>query len=71
MSQKQLQRVRVMGLVEERKITLREAGEEIGVSHRQAKRIWRRVREKEVKGVIDGNTGRVASNRICEASRGS
>jgi transposase len=69
MSQKQLQRYRVMGLVEERRITLREAGEKIGVSHRQAKRIWQRVREKGVKGLIHGNTGRVAWNRISEVVR--
>jgi transposase len=69
MSQKQLQRYRVMGLVEERQITLREAGEKIGVCHRQAKRIWQRVREKGVKGLIHGNTGRVAWNRISEAVR--
>jgi len=45
MSQKRLQRVRVMGLVKERNIILREVGEKIGVSHHQAKRIWQRVRE--------------------------
>jgi predicted DNA-binding protein (UPF0251 family) len=69
MSQKQLQRYRMMGLVEERRITSREAGEKIGVSHRQAKRIWQRVREKGVKGLIHGNTGRIAWNRISEVVR--
>ena len=69
MNQKQLQRYRVRGLVEERRITLREAGEKIGVSHRQTRRIWQRVREKGVKGLIHGNTGRVAWNRISEVVR--
>jgi hypothetical protein len=46
MSQRQLQRFRVMGLVEVDRITLREAAGKMGLSYRQAKRIWKRVREK-------------------------
>ena len=68
MSQRQLQRWHVMGLVEVGKITLKEAGEKIGVSYRQAKRIRRAVREKGAKGLIHGNLGRPPPNRIPEAS---
>lgn len=39
MSQRQLQRWQVMGLVEGGKITLKEAKEKIGLSYRQAKRV--------------------------------
>ena len=39
MGQKQLQRWHLMKMVVVGKITLREAGERIGVSYRQAKRI--------------------------------
>jgi predicted DNA-binding protein (UPF0251 family) len=46
MSQKQLQRFRVVGLVESGRITLEEAAVKIGVSYRQAKRICKRIREK-------------------------
>jgi hypothetical protein len=48
LSQRQLQRFRVMGLVEVERITLREAAGKMGLSYRQAKRIWKRVREKGV-----------------------
>jgi len=58
LSQRQLQRYRVMCLVEAGKITLKEAAEKIGRSYRQAKRIWKRVKEGGVKGVIHGNTGK-------------
>jgi len=58
-----------MGLVEAGKITLKEAGEKIGVSYRQAKRIRKAVKLRGAKGVIHGNTGRVASNKIAEAVR--
>jgi len=58
-----------MGLVEVGKITLKEAGEKIGVSYRQAKRIRRAVRQKGAKGLIHGNVGRPPPNRISEALR--
>ncbi len=63
MSQRQLQRYRVMSLVEAGKITLKEAAEKIGRSYRQAKRIWKRVKEKGVKGAIHGNTGKPSNHR--------
>jgi transposase len=62
MSQRQLQRWKVMGLVEGGKITLKEATEKMGVSYRQAKRIRRALRVKGVKGIIHGNTGRAPWN---------
>jgi len=48
MNQKQLQRFRVVGLVESGRITSEEAAVKIGASYRQAKRICKRVREKGV-----------------------
>ncbi len=58
LSERQLQRYRAMSLVEAGKITLKEAAEKIGRSYRQAKRIWKRVKEEGVRGVIHGNTGK-------------
>jgi transposase len=55
-----------MGLVEGGKITLKEAGEKIGVSYRQAKRIRRRLRIKGIKGILHGNTGRTPWNRTAD-----
>jgi transposase len=66
LSQRQLQRVQVMSLVEAGKITLKEAAEKIGRSYRQAKRIWKRVKEEGVKGVIHGNTGKPSNYRTPE-----
>jgi len=64
MSQKQLQRFRVVGLVEIGRITLEEAAVKIGVSYRQAKRICKRVREKGGHGLMHGNVGRSPQHRI-------
>ncbi len=66
MSQRQLQRLVVMGLVEAGKITLKEGAEKIGMSYRQTKRIGKRVREKGVKGLIHGNTGNPSNHRMKE-----
>ena len=49
-SQKQLQRSRVIALVEAEQMTLKEVEEKMGVSYRQAKRIGKGAREKGAKG---------------------
>jgi transposase len=69
MGQKQLQRWHLMKMVEVGKITLREAGEKIGVSYRQAKRIGRAIRERGIKGLVHGNRGRPSNNRLKESLR--
>jgi hypothetical protein len=65
-SQRQLQRFEVMGLVEAGKITLKEGAEKIGMSYRQTRRIRKRVEEKGVRGLIHGNTGKPSNHRMKE-----
>ena len=69
LSQRELQKVRVMSLVEAGKITLREAAGKIGRSYRQAKRIWKRVKKEGVKGVLHGNMGKPSNHRTPEQVR--
>ena len=66
MSQRQLQRLEVMGLVEAGKITLKEGAEKIGMSYRQTIRIRKRVQEKGGQGLIHGNTGNPSNHRMKE-----
>jgi hypothetical protein len=66
LSQRQLQGWHLMKMVELGKITLKEAGEKIGVCCRQAKRIRRVLAEKGMRGLIHGNTGRPARHRLSE-----
>jgi molybdenum-dependent DNA-binding transcriptional regulator ModE len=54
MSQRQLQRWHLMVLVEG---TLKEAGEKLGVSYRQAKRIWKAVKGERGEGVDSRQRG--------------
>jgi len=69
MSQRQLHRFRVVGFVESGRITLKEAAAKMGVSYRQAKRIWKRVREKGAQGLLHGNAGRSPQHRIPDSLR--
>lgn len=69
LSQRQLQRWHLMKMVEVGKITLKEAGERIGVCYRQAKRIRRVVKEKGIRGLVHGNTGRPSHHRLSEVLR--
>jgi transposase len=64
MSQKQLQRFRVIGLVEAEKISLKDGAGKMGISYRQAKRVRKRVRERGAQGLMHGNCGRSPQNRI-------
>ncbi len=58
-----------MKMVEVGKITLKEAGEKIGVSYRQAKRIRRVLKDNGSRGLIHGNTGQPSHHRIHEELR--
>jgi transposase len=69
MGQKQLQRWHLMELVKAGKITLKEAGERIGVSCREAKRIELAIRERGMKDLVQGNRGRPSNNRLKESVR--
>jgi transposase len=58
-----------MEMVKGRKITLKEAGQKMGVSYRQAKRIRRAVRDRGVHGLVHGNQGQSSKRRIEDAIR--
>ena len=69
MGQRELKRLHLMEMVKVGKITLREAGERIGVSYRQAKRIGQAIRERGIKGLVHGNRGRPSNHRLKESLR--
>jgi len=58
MSGREIRRVQMMGLVAKGKRGLGTAAEVLGVSYRQAKRIYRRYREEGPAGVVHRNVGR-------------
>jgi transposase len=62
MSTRELQRAEVMGRVRSKALKVVNAAEMLGLSYRQAKRLWRRYREEGAKGLKHRSAGR-NSNR--------
>lgn len=62
MSQGELRRVEVLARVRSNQLRVVDASELMGVSYRQAKRLWKRYREQGAAGLKHGGVGR-ASNR--------
>ena len=69
MSQKEIQRVRVMEQVISGALKLIEATEYLGISYRQAKRLKVKYWKSGPVGIIHGNRGRVPSNALEESTR--
>lgn len=69
LSQKELSRARVLALVAEGHVSLSEAGESMGVSERQARRLLGRFKEAGAAGLAHGNRGRAAPNRLSAKTR--
>lgn len=64
MSKKDCRKMQVLSRVKEKLISVRRAGELLGVSYRQAKRLWRRFREEGEKGLIHAGRGAPSNNRL-------
>jgi len=62
MDERELRRGAVLAQVAREGWSLVQAAERMGVSYRQAKRLWKRYRAEGIKGLVHGNVGRV-SNR--------
>ncbi len=62
MSSSELRRVEVLARVKSKQLTLKDAAALLGVSYRQAKRLWKRYRGGGAKALKHGNAGR-RSNR--------
>ena len=62
MSERELTRAAVLSRVSKAGWSLVQAAERMGVSYRQAKRLWKRYQMQGARGLVHGNAGRV-SNR--------
>ena len=69
MSQEQLQRIKVIENAVEGRISVAEAGELLGLSLRQVKRLKQRYQAREADWVYHGNRGKAPANRISETVR--
>ncbi len=69
MSQREAQRLALVGEVVARRIKVREAATALGLSDRQVKRLARRVRDEGVEGVISRRRGAPSNRKIAQAVR--
>lgn len=68
-SQAERRRRHALRMVLDGRIGLKEAAVVMGVSYRQAKRLFKKFRERGAKGLVHGNRGRPASNALPQAIR--
>ena len=61
MSQRELRRVEVLARVKSKELKVADAASLVGVSYRQAKRLWKRYQEEGAKGLKHGNAGRASA----------
>ena len=69
MSQGELRRVEVLARVKSKELKVEDAASLVGVSYRQAKRLWKRYREEGAKGLKHGSAGRVSARAKPEKFR--
>lgn len=69
MSEKQWKRLEAVGRLAQGSLTSLEAGQVLGVSVRQLRRIRRAVEKHGRKGVVHGNTGRSPTHRVSQKIR--
>ena len=60
MSRRELRRVEVLARVKSKELKLTDAASLLGLSYRQAKRLWRRYRQEGAKGLKHRSAGRTS-----------
>jgi transposase len=70
MDEQELKRGAVLSQVGGKGWTLVQAAERMGVSYRQAKRLWKRYRAKGTRGLLHGNVGRRSNHAQPKQLRG-
>lgn len=66
MSTKELTRLEVMQRLKEKRLSQKEAAKLLGLSVRQVKRIWRKYKQDEAKGLVSKRRGQPSNRRLDE-----
>jgi transposase len=69
MSARERDRIEVLSRVKRGELSLRQAGELLHLSYRQAKRVYRRYRREGHKGLLHGLRGRESNRKVDEKKR--
>jgi transposase len=69
MSKRERNRLRILELVKNKCITLKDASVRLSISYRQMKRIYKRFKESGSQGLLHKSRGKVCNRKICEEKR--
>ena len=64
MSEKEIERIKIMVMVEEKRITQKEAAQQMGISERQTRRVLRKYRKEGEEGLISKRRGKASNNQM-------
>jgi transposase len=64
MSNKELTRLEAMVRIKEKRLTQKEAGQRLGISTRQVKRLYQAYRKRGAKGIVSQKRGKPSNNRM-------
>jgi predicted DNA-binding protein (UPF0251 family) len=64
MSNKEITRLEVMQRLKDKRLMQKEAAQQLGISVRQVKRLWRAYRKKGAKGLVSARRGKPSNNRL-------
>jgi transposase len=67
MSAKELDRLEVLGRVAERRLTQRQAAEQLGLGLRQVERLFRALRQHSAAGLVSRKRGRPSNRKLAAA----
>jgi len=67
MSDKEIKRLEVMAQIGKKQLSQRKAAEQLGLSVRQIKRLWRAYKEHGAAGLVNKSRGKPSHNRLEEA----
>ena len=64
MSNRELTRLEAMQRLKDKRMTQKEAAQQLGISTRQVKRLWRSFRNQGAKGLVSARRGKPSNNRL-------
>ena len=64
MSEKEIQRLEVIKVIEEKRMTQEQASQRLGISTRQVKRLCRNYRERGAEGLMNKMRGKASHNQL-------
>jgi predicted DNA-binding transcriptional regulator YafY len=69
MSEKEIKRIQIMDQLEKKQVTQKVSAEQLDISVRQIKRLWRAYQEQGAAGLVNKSRGKPSHNQLSVNSR--